>query len=67
MGAGQRGVKGRKKWDKCNSIINKIYLKRNAHKFSNHFLRFIVFLLLTLLQFKTALRHFGHGAHSSAL
>ena len=25
-GAGQRGVKGRKKWDNCNSIINKTYL-----------------------------------------
>ena len=24
-GAGQRGVKGRKKWDTYNSIINKIY------------------------------------------
>ena len=21
----QRGIKGRKKWDNCNSIINKIY------------------------------------------
>ena len=21
-----RGIKGRKKWDNCNSIINKIYL-----------------------------------------
>ena len=26
-GAGQRGIKGRKNWDNCNSIINKIYLK----------------------------------------
>ena len=26
-GTGQRGIKGRKKWDNCNSIINKIYLK----------------------------------------
>ena len=25
-GAGQRGIKGRKKWDNCNSIINKIYI-----------------------------------------
>ena len=25
--AGQRGIKERKKWDKCYSIINKIYLK----------------------------------------
>ena len=24
-GTGQRGIKGRKKWDNCNSIINKIY------------------------------------------
>ena len=23
-GTGQRGIKGRKKWDNCNSIINKI-------------------------------------------
>ena len=27
VGARQRGIKGRKKWDNCNSIINKIYLK----------------------------------------
>ena len=26
--AGQSGIKGRKKWDNCNSIINKIYLKK---------------------------------------
>ena len=26
-GSGCRGIKGRKKWDNCNSIINKIYLK----------------------------------------
>ena len=26
-GAGQMGIKGRKKWDNCNSIINKIYFK----------------------------------------
>ena len=25
--ARQRGIKGRKKWDNCNSIRNKIYLK----------------------------------------
>ena len=25
-GTGQRGIKGRKKWDNCNSIV-KIYLK----------------------------------------
>ena len=25
--AGQRGIKG-EKWDNCNSIINKIYLKK---------------------------------------
>ena len=24
-GAGRRGIKGRKKWDNCKSIINKIY------------------------------------------
>ena len=27
---GQRGIKGRKKWDNCNGIINKIYLKRDS-------------------------------------
>ena len=27
-GAGQRGIKGRKKWNNCNSIINKIYFKK---------------------------------------
>ena len=27
-GAGQRGIKERKKWDNCNSIINKIYFKK---------------------------------------
>ena len=26
-GTKQRGIKGRKKWDTCNSIINKIYFK----------------------------------------
>ena len=30
--AGQRGIKGRKKWHNCNSIINKIYLKRKKEK-----------------------------------
>ena len=25
-GAGWRGIKGRWKWDNCNSIINKIYM-----------------------------------------
>ena len=24
---GGRGIKGRKNWDNCNSIMNKIYLK----------------------------------------
>ena len=27
-GAGWRGRKERKKWDNCNSIINKIYFKK---------------------------------------
>ena len=27
-GVGQRGIKGRKKWENCNSIINKIYFKK---------------------------------------
>ena len=26
--AEQREIKGRRKWDNCNSIINKIYLKK---------------------------------------
>ena len=31
-GGGWRGKQGRKKWDSCNNIINKIYfLKKNAH------------------------------------
>ena len=29
-GAWRRGIKGRKEWDNCNSIINKIYLKKQA-------------------------------------
>ena len=28
VGARQRGIKGRKKWDNYNSIINKIYFKK---------------------------------------
>ena len=28
VGTGQRGIKGRKKWDNYNSIINKMYLKK---------------------------------------
>ena len=31
-GTGQRGIKGRKKWDNCNSIINKIYLKKISNR-----------------------------------
>ena len=27
-GTRQRTIKGRKKWDNCNSIINKIYLQK---------------------------------------
>ena len=27
-GTGRRGIKGRKKWNNCNRIINKIYLKK---------------------------------------
>ena len=30
-GMGWRGVKGRKKWDNCNSIINKIYFKKRFY------------------------------------
>ena len=29
------GNKGRKKWDKCNSIINKVYLERINNKTEN--------------------------------
>ena len=29
-GARQKGIKGRKKWDNCNSIINKIYFLKNS-------------------------------------
>ena len=31
-GTGQRGIKGRKKWDNCNSIINKIYIFKKQIK-----------------------------------
>ena len=31
-GIGQRGIKGRKKWDNYNKIINKIYLKIKKYK-----------------------------------
>ena len=31
-GAGQRGIKRRKYWDNCNSIINKIYFKEIKNK-----------------------------------
>ena len=27
--AGRRGIKGRKNWDNCHSIIKKIYLKKD--------------------------------------
>ena len=41
--AGQRGIKERKKWDNCNSIINKIYLKRKKNKqFISHFMYFLM-------------------------
>ena len=33
---GWRGIKGRKKWDNCNSIINKIYLKNKAEVYINN-------------------------------
>ena len=29
---GWRGIKGRQKWDNCNIIINKIYLKKGVGK-----------------------------------
>ena len=31
-GTGWRGMKGRKQWDNCNSIINNIYLKIKKRK-----------------------------------
>ena len=31
--AGQSGVKGRKKWENCNCIINKIYFKERVQQF----------------------------------
>ena len=39
-------IKGRKKWDNCNSIVNKIYLKNkhnitNKMKHKNHIIRSI--------------------------
>ena len=30
-GTGRRGIKGREKWDNCNSIINKIYFKKRTY------------------------------------
>ena len=47
-GAGQRGIKGRKKQDKCNSIINKIYKKtKTKNKIYNY--KFINSKILFLL------------------
>ena len=34
-GTGQRGIKGRKKWDDCNGIINTIYLKKKKAAFQS--------------------------------
>ena len=36
---GQRGIKGRKTWDNCNSIINKIYFlkRRKENTGETHF------------------------------
>ena len=31
-GTGKMGRKGRKKWDHCNSIINKIYFKKKERE-----------------------------------
>ena len=31
-GTGRRGIKGRKKWDNCNSIINKIYFLKKQEQ-----------------------------------
>ena len=30
--AGQRGIKGRKKWDNYNTIINKVYFRKTKQK-----------------------------------
>ena len=32
VSAGQRGIKGRKQWDNCNSIISKIFFKGKKTK-----------------------------------
>ena len=32
VGTGQRGIKGRNKWDNCNDIINKRYLQKKKEK-----------------------------------
>ena len=35
---GRRGIKGRKKWDICNCIINKIFLKnKTGEEFKKEF------------------------------
>ena len=39
-GAGWKGIKGRKKWDNCNGIINKMYIKiKNRSKKMKIFLK----------------------------
>ena len=37
-GGGHDGVKGGRKWDNCNSIINKIYFKKSTVKLEKLFL-----------------------------
>ena len=46
--AGQRGIKGRKIWDNCNSIINKIYFLKETVSFISALIFIISYLPLTL-------------------
>ena len=49
-GAGQRRINGRKKWDNCNSIINKMYfLKLGVLKFTFKFFYFTIMEFIMIL------------------
>ena len=39
--AGQKGIKERKEWDNCKSIINKMYLKKSKIEHKWHMILFI--------------------------
>ena len=45
-GAGQKRIKGRKIWDNCNRIINKIYLINNKRKMEGVLLMTINHIIL---------------------